>query len=182
VHLYDGAGKTWLTQRLGTLDWQEEGLVFQESEPQFTLPAGLLPADVRFGNVAVLRGYSLSNAPDGSLALALYWEARGAARPSYVRFVQLLGPEGQIVRLDDGRTAQVDSLPQGNSYPTSQWQAGEIVADPVLLALAGVPAGDYELAIGFYPPDDPGARLAVILPNGEIAPDALFRLPLRLPR
>lgn len=181
VHLYDGAGRSWLTQRLGTLDWQAGTLQFQESEPVFTVPRDLIPAAARFGETAALRGYTIALPEGAPLTLTLYWEALGTARDSYVRFVQLLGPDGQIVMRDDGSTVQVDGLPQGNSYPTSQWTAGEIVADAVQLDLAGVPAGAYTLAIGFYPPDEPGARLPVALSGGESPPERLFRLPFSLP-
>ena len=181
AHLYDGAGQGWLTQRLGTLDWQEGTLQFRESEPVYTLPPELSPADARFGEMAALRGYTLAPITGDLLTLTLYWEALGSARESYVRFVQLLGPDGQIVQRGDGSTVQADGLPQGNSYPTSQWSAGEIVAETVQLDLAGVPAGDYELAIGFYPPGDASARLPVTLSGGEAPADRLFRLPVSLP-
>jgi hypothetical protein len=181
IHLYDGTGKSWLTQRLGTLDWQESALLFRQSEPQFTLPPGLRTAAGRFGEAMALRGYALTRETRETVALTLYWEALGTARDSYVRFVQLLGPDGQIVRRADGSTVQLDSLPQGNSYPTSQWTAGEIVADHMLLQLAGVPPGSYELAIGFYPASNPDARLLVTNGDGETPADRLFRLPLMLP-
>ncbi len=177
VHLYDGTGTTHLTQRLGTLAWVGETLLFEQSEPQFTLPDGLLPAGAQFGEAAALRGYSIAQEGD-TLAVTLYWEALGAQRESLVRFVQLLDGAGQIVQRPDGSTVQIDSLPQGNSYPTSQWTTGEIVADQLLLALDGAPPGTYELAIGFYPPADAANRLPVTLPDGAMPPERIVRLPI----
>jgi hypothetical protein len=178
VHLYDGAGQTVLTQRLGELSWHAGTLQFTATAPNFELPPDLLLAEAQFGDVAVLRGYRLSDPPPESIAVTLYWEALGSQRDNLVRFVQLLDASGQIVARPDGSTVQIDSLPQANSYPTSQWAAGEIVADTVLLSLAGVPPGAYELAVGFYPPADPNARLPVTLLDGQSPPDRVVRLPL----
>jgi hypothetical protein len=177
VHLYDGTGETRLTQRLGMLAWSGDTLVFAPSEPQFVLPEGLLPANAQFGDAAALRGYTAEQAGD-TLAITLFWEALGAGRDSLVRFVQLLDAEGQIVQRPGASTVQVDSLPQGNSYPTSQWTRGEIVADSLRLALDGVAPGSYELAVGWYPPDAASNRLPVTLPDGAMPAERVVRLPV----
>jgi hypothetical protein len=98
-----------------------------------------------------------------------------------VRFVQLLDGSGQIVQRTDGSAAQVDGLPQANTYPTSQWVAGEIVADSLWLPLGGVSPGSYELAIGFYPPGNASSRLPVTLGGGATPTDRALRLPVTLP-
>lgn len=182
VHLYDGQGQTRLTHRLGELDWVENTLQFAATAPQRALPPDLLPAAAQFGEVAALRGYNLSYPAPDSVAVTFYWEALGASRASVVRFVQLLDGTGQIVVRDDGSTIQVDSLPQANSYPTSQWAPAEIVSDTLLLSLAGVPPGAYELAVGFYPPTAANARLPVTLPGGATPADRVLRLPLSVER
>jgi hypothetical protein len=41
-------------------------------------------------------------------------------------------------------------MPQSNSYPTGQWQPGEIVADAIEFDLDQLPAGVYQLVFGFY--------------------------------
>ncbi|MFZ0547592.1 MAG: hypothetical protein WAM60_19250, partial [Candidatus Promineifilaceae bacterium] len=46
--------------------------------------------------------------------------------------------------------AQHDSMPRNNSYPTSQWQQGEIVSDPAHIDLEDVPPGVYNLYVGLY--------------------------------
>ncbi|MDT8306791.1 MAG: hypothetical protein RRC07_12715, partial [Anaerolineae bacterium] len=182
VQLYDGLGETRLVHRLGELDWTATTLQVSPITAQVTLPPDLLPTAAQFGNVAALRGYRLTYPEPESVAVTFYWEALGTSRASVVRFVQLLDTAGQIVTRGDGSTVQVDSLPQANSYPTSQWAASEIVADTLLLSLAGVPPGAYELAVGFYPPGDANARLPVTLPGGATPPDRILRLPLSVER
>ena len=47
--------------------------------------------------------------------------------------------------------AQADGPPLDGWYPTSQWPAGEIVVDERKFVLpADVPAGTYDLVVGFY--------------------------------
>jgi hypothetical protein len=154
VRLYDAQGRTFLTRRLGELTWQNGALVFGPTQPQFTLPPDRTPLDVAFDDVATLRGYNLT-ADGDRLALTLYWQALETARADYARFVHLLDAEsGDIV-------AQADGMPRNESYPTSQWAEGEVVADPVALDRSGLAPGRYELAVGLYPPADPLARVPV---------------------
>jgi len=70
-------------------------------------------------------------------------------------FVHLLDAEGRIV-------AQHDSQPQDGAYPTSVWDAGEVVADEHVLDLpVDLPAGHYRLRVGWYLPGS-GDRLPVV--------------------
>ena len=177
VRLYDAQGQTVLTRRLGELHWNNGTLAFRHTQPTFTLPAGITEATVSFGSIIALRGYRLEENAD-SLGLTLYWEAMAAGQADYVRFVHLVDlTTGQIVRRGDGTTVQADSIPRNGSYPTSQWSAGEIVADPVVLSLEGVPPGRYRLAVGFYSAQDPGARLPATGPQGQALPDNNILIP-----
>ncbi|UCC50462.1 MAG: hypothetical protein JSV68_15285, partial [Anaerolineaceae bacterium] len=58
-------------------------------------------------------------------------------------FVHLSGPDGRLV-------AQLDRPPAG--YPTSDWQAGEIVVDQYAVPLLGdlIVGEDISLSTGFY--------------------------------
>jgi hypothetical protein len=56
--------------------------------------------------------------------------------------------------------AQVDVVPRGWAYPTTSWEAGEVVSDDLHLPLNEVPAGTYRLVVGVYDPDT-GDRLPV---------------------
>jgi hypothetical protein len=62
--------------------------------------------------------------------------------------------------------AQDDAMPGRGSYPTSRWQAGEVIIDEYRLALpANLPAGNYAIEVGMYSLQM-GARLAVTDANG----------------
>lgn len=163
VTLYDETGAAWLTRRLGQLQWQEGALAFTPHTPNFTLPPGVTPLDARFGDALALRGYELAQEGD-RLRLLLYWQALQPPEEELVRFVHLLADE------NGAPLAQQDGAPQNNSYPVSQWAAGEIVADPVTLDVANLAAGDLLLAVGFYPPHDATARLPVSDGQGDPLP------------
>jgi hypothetical protein len=46
---------------------------------------------------------------------------------------------------------QVDSWPVQGTYPTSQWQVGEVVEDKYMVQLAAeLPPGQYRLQVGWY--------------------------------
>lgn len=82
--------------------------------------------------------------PGGSLDLILNWQALAPIDENYTAFVQLLSQNDQIM-------TQIDSWPLQGTYPTSQWQAGEIITDPYTLALpAEMPPGVYKIQVGFY--------------------------------
>ncbi len=80
---------------------------------------------------------------ESTLALTVYWQALQRMDTDYTVFVHLLDEQGNIV-------AQDDALPRRSTYPTSWWEASEIVADTILLNLTAVPPGEYVLAIGLY--------------------------------
>lgn len=143
--LYDpGSGQVALTRRLGVLSGGSQGLTFAPPQPHFELPAAATPLDAVWGEHIALVGYTWEMTSD-SLTLTLYWRALQGDLPDYTHFVHLLGPDGQLV---PGR--QTDGMPQANTYPTSQWVAGEIVADPSVIPLTDLPGGVYQLAIGLY--------------------------------
>jgi hypothetical protein len=168
VTLYDSDGTAALTRRLGQLRWQDGALTFAAHEPRFTVPAdaGIKPLQARFGEAIALRGYALQQTGE-ALSITLYWEALQEGRDDLTRFVHLLGDESAAP------LAQQDGAPQDNSYPTTQWTAGEIIADKVTLDLSGIDAAldDPRLAVGFYPPQDPNERLPVRDAQGNPLPD-----------
>jgi hypothetical protein len=157
--VYAPDGPVVLRRRLGELLWQGETVIFRETRPRFELPEHVQGETARFGDVATLRGYELTTTVD-ALALTFYWQALEATGQDFVRFVHLVGSDGRNV-------AQVDSMPQNNTYPTSQWQPQEIVVDTVLLDLAAVPPGTYQVAVGFYPEADPSARVPAYAAGGQ---------------
>ncbi len=144
LRLYEvESGEAVLSRRLGEIVIQEGQLTFTENEPSFAAPEGLAQLPATFGETIQLRGYQVDQAGT-DLRLTLYWETLAANQPDYTRFVHLFDPKTEMV------AAQNDGQPLNNSYPTSQWLAGEIVADTILFDLSDMPAGSYQIGVGFY--------------------------------
>ncbi len=107
-----------------------------------------------FADLIELVGYDFTREPN-AVRLALYWRARAAMEREYTVFIHVLDANGKIV-------AQMDRLPQNGIYPTSIWDAGEIVRDDYRLTLPTNPRGaDYRIALGLYRADT-GARLPIL--------------------
>lgn len=149
---------------------------FTVAPPERPLPPTPVTAAVwqtEAGRRAIaLRGYGLNPdapRPGETLSVTLYWEALLPVEQSYQVFVHLLDSAGQIV-------AQHDSLPRAGGYPTPWWQPGDVIEDTHPLALpAGLPGGQYRLAIGLYRPED-GQRLRLAGGQDSFAP-GLVNLP-----
>jgi len=127
----------------------------------FAPPAPQHPLDADFGGQIRLLGSDLDYSRSrqdaaASCDLTLYWQAQTRMETSYTVFVQLLDPADKI-------RAQVDSVPQGGSYPTVWWLPGEIVVDTITLPLPpDTPCGEpNRLIAGLYDPDA-GERLPVV--------------------
>ena len=139
----------------------------QASEGPISPPApdSLLPTT--FADQIDLRGYSLSEhrlVPGQSLDLTFYWSPRGRPMRDYTVFVHLLDDQGQL-------KGQADSPPKSGEYPTSVWDAGEVIADLHTLLLApDLPAGEYRIAVGLYDPET-GQRVKRVDGNGNMAGD-----------
>src|SRR5581483_2296692 len=103
-------------------------------------------------------GYGLDRArlvPGESLAVTLYWSARGRPSRDYTVFVHLLDAAGKL-------RAQSDGPPSDGHYPTSVWDKGEVIADRHQITLgSGLPAGTYQIEVGMYAPDT-GQRVPVM--------------------
>ncbi len=119
-------------------------------EPGAARPQPAEPVEVEFagdGDRIRLLGYTLPErtaAPGGTLDLTLYWQALAPVSTDYTVFVHLLDGEDQI-------RGQGDGPPAAGAYPSSFWDAGEIVVDERLVAVhADAPAGTYRLAVGLY--------------------------------
>ncbi len=131
---------------------------------QFTLSTPSHPLAANFDNQIRLLGYNLQpqgdasqslisnlQSPISNLQISLSWQAL-TTPPNLTRFVQLIGPDGQIY-------TQNDSAPDRGQYPTHLWQPGEVVVEDITLPLRpDRPAGRYTLHIGLYHPDT-GMRL-----------------------
>ena len=130
-----------------------------------SVPDNLLPAS--FTDQIDLLGYNFSDhqiVRGETLDLTLFWSPRGRPAHDYTVFVHLLDSSGQL-------RAQADSPAASGKYPTSVWDAGEVIADLHTLSLApDLPAGEYKIAIGLYDPRT-GQRVMRLDKKGNAAGD-----------
>ncbi len=180
MRLYDSVGgEELLVRQVGLLAETEERLEYRPHTPNFALPDDYLPLAAAFlannTPIITLHGYQIDQYSN-TLSLTLYWEALEGMTADYIRFVHLVDAEAEEV------VAQQDSFPQGNSYPTSQWTAQEIITDTVQLDLSNISPGTYRLAIGFYEQSEGLPRLPVVSGDTPLS-DNLVILPdtIRLP-
>jgi hypothetical protein len=83
------------------------------------------------------------------IGLTLYWQALTAMEKDYTVFTHLLGSYNTLTNgpLWGGH----DSRPCGGTYPTTVWEAGEIVIDEYGIPIqADAPPGEYQLEVGMY--------------------------------
>ncbi len=122
-------------------------------------------AGARFGDDLRLLGYDLTQEGD-TLELTLHWQALRRPTAYYKVFVHLFDPQTDAV------VAQDDAVPRRWTYPTTWWEAGEVVSDGIPLSVEKVPAGRYRLAVGVYHPEI-GDRLPVSGATLAVLSDAL---------
>jgi len=147
-----------------------------ERERVWELPPMQQEVGARFGGMIELAGYDLKREGD-TLHLTLHWRALTVPDRHYMLFVHLADPT-------TGRpVAQVDTMPRGFTYPTGLWAPGEVISDEVVLSLEGVPAGQYDLAVGWYEPNETSQRLQATdrtdnpLPDGRLVLSDSVMLP-----
>ncbi|MCC6904248.1 MAG: glycosyltransferase family 39 protein [Anaerolineae bacterium] len=126
---------------------------------------------ITFGDSIQLAGmaYHMENR---TLFLDLDWQARRVPGGAYTLFLHVLAEDGAIV-------AQFDQPPLAGRYPTTIWQADEVIPEAYSIPLEGVPSGVYAVCAGWYDPLT-GRRLPA-LSGDEPVPDnrvELFSLTL----
>ena len=125
----------------------------------------------RFGDQIELIGYALDRStarPGEQARLRLYWQAARQPDRAYTVFAHLRDASGRIV-------TQADGQPRTNQYPTSFWDAGEVVIDDRVFDVPLDAIGTLKIVIGWYDPVS-GQRLPV---SGGSAPDEVA-LPIEL--
>ncbi|MHB0858189.1 MAG: glycosyltransferase family 39 protein [Anaerolineae bacterium] len=147
------AGEVGLVLAVGGETLRVADLAIAPSDRLYALPDVQHPLDVRFGDVAVLRGYDLAAdviGPGEPLHLTLYWQALGEGSPAvdYHVFTHLLNPANQVV-------AQHDGAPAGGDWPTTSWLPGQVIVDTHALTLRDdTYTGETVLEVGLYDPTD----------------------------
>jgi hypothetical protein len=132
-------------------------------EPTFEKPERIgEPRAVNLGDEITFLGYdSQASVRAGEdLGVTVYWQVRQEMEESYKVFVHLYDQAGNIM-------AQQDRIPGLGARPTTTWEAGEIVADRLLVPIdSAAPAGAYRLAVGLYN-QETGERLPAFDPEGR---------------
>lgn len=118
-----------------------------------------------WGGAIKLLGYDLER-QGGRLALTLHWQALRPVDEDYTVFVHVLDEKGEVI-------AQADGQPRGGSYPTSVWDAGEVVDDLHEIPLEAGPESRLRLEIGLYLLTS-GERLPLVDGQGRTAGDSLL--------
>lgn len=139
-----------------------------ELERTTRLPAVQRRIDAQFEDGIALAGINQKAQEDGSTVdVALVWRATGEPARGYTAFVHLLGEDGHLI-------AQHDGPPSGGAWPSSWWEAGQVVIDDHAIPLppGGMPAGS-RWEIGLYDPET-GHRLRPLRASlGTIEDDAV---------
>jgi hypothetical protein len=114
------------------------------------------PLAQRLGDQFELVGYDLDRTvvkPGESVGLRTYWRALRRPDADYTIFAQVRDTTNRVV-------GQKDGPPQMGAYPTSFWDAGEVVIDDRVIEIpSNTSPGKYPIMIGLYLPD--GTRLKV---------------------
>ena len=153
-----------------TIIFQQDAYVYETTWPYVATADPQQPSTARFGDGIALLGHDLSVGDPP--ALTLYWQSLASVAEDYDAFVHVVNAAGEIV-------AQVDREPVGGLAPTSQWQPGDIIRDPLSIALPpDLPAGEYAVRVGLYVRET-GERLTV---SGEnVIADSLLATTITLP-
>jgi hypothetical protein len=160
IRLADGSGDTIALQTVRVTRGQ-----------RLTLTDLANRVDFRLGDAIWLRGYDLK--PSGR-ELVLYWQAERAVNADVVVFVHLLDNQNR-------RVWGADTPPLGGLYPSTDWQPGEVVADPRPLQWGDLSPGEYLLVTGMYEAETQ-SRLPVFDASGAPVKDNVVRLvPLAIP-
>jgi hypothetical protein len=127
------------------------------------------PLSANLGGKVRLLGYNMTGAlrPDNEVHLTLFWQALKAMEEDYTVFIHLTDPEGQL-------WGQKDNPPVDGFYPTTTWEAGEIVRDQYDLGISpDAPPGPYQIEVGMYLAET-GERLPVLAEDGRVRGDKIL--------
>jgi arabinofuranosyltransferase len=142
-----------------TIIFQQDAYVYETAWPYLAAAEAQHEQSAVFGERIKLLGYDL--APAAPDELVLYWESLTPTAEDYDVFVHLRDESGGIA-------TQVDRQPLSGLAPTSIWEQGDIIRDPITLPeTADLAPGEYDILVGFFLRET-GQRLAI---SGVDAPD-----------
>lgn len=146
-HAYPAATWTVVTR----LDGQPYIGLFQVPGGQAPVAPVAVARSADFGGLVRMIGFGLSPGtprPGGALTLHVVWQIERLTSSPYKNFTHLLGApkaDGSIVY------AQHDSQPCDDSYATTGWTPGDLLASDTTLELPDdLPPGAYTLQTGWY--------------------------------
>lgn len=129
------------------------------------------PLGVQFGDVAILRGYTVLDGPQGGAILLLYWEPLRQTEGDFSVLLHLSHDieTPVIAALDHGVANSIVS--------TTTWQPGSLVRDPVALPSD---LGAVVIRVGWYPTDNPEGLLALSDVALQTQFNGRYALPVRV--
>ena len=116
------------------------------------------PREDVYPGLATLLGYGLSSdsaVPGERLDITLFWQVTAETEENYSLFAQLVDGDGR-------RIAGRDTHAGLGRYPTSRWQAGEIIEDNIPLYIPDDAQGPQGAALNIGLRDDGGSLLQAV--------------------
>lgn len=115
------------------------------------------PLPIQFGDVAILRGYTMLDGSGNSIIVLLYWEALRQTATQHSVLVHVVAEVNEpgpppVAVLDHGIANAIIS--------TTAWQSDGLYRDPVIVPTNDIPPGQYTLRIGLYETDT-GIKLPI---------------------
>ncbi len=120
------------------------------------------PLEADLGGKVRLLGYNIQSGfhPGDGIHLTLFWQCLKKMDQDYTVFTHLIDGKQNI-------WGQKDNPPVDGFYPTSGWEAGEIVRDQYdILISPDAPPGEYQIEVGMYLAET-GERLRAVNSQSE---------------
>ncbi len=133
------------------------------------------PISANLGDKVSLLGYNLESGfrPGDSIQLTLFWQTLDEMEEEYTVFTHLVDEQGTL-------WGQKDNQPVDGFYPTTKWEAGEIVRDQYDLTISPeIPLGQYKIEVGMYLVET-GERLSVLSDDGAAQGDRVMLGPIEV--